>query len=565
MKSDLLLAVTQLAAERNLPASVVVSAVQDALTMAYKRDPIAGGEDVLVSLDAETGDVTIHTVRNVVEEVEDPDAEWTLEEAQKVDANAQIGDQIKTGLIEENPGRIAAQTAKQLVMQRLRDAERELVYDEYVGKEGEVVTATIQRMDPRFITLDLGRAEAVMPPTEQVQRERYRPGMRLKIYISEVRRTARGPEIVASRTHIELLRRLFETEVPEIFNGVVEIKAIAREPGARSKVAVSSNQEGVDPVGACVGLRGIRIQNVVNELMGEKIDVVEWSDNPTVLISSSLSPAQVDKVILDPEEQNATVIVPDRQLSLAIGREGQNARLAAKLTGWSIDIKSTLDGAPTTVTTEDKPDAEAVAAAPAEAPAATEEADVAAIAAETEPAAPQETEEETREGAEADIAAEVETAGEPEVAADDVASEAVARAEEIVEAAAQKSADAVSAEEELALAALEEELRALEAQEKIDQERREAELAASAASVDSEEIWQVGGAGTSDSGGGLRFAEDILEYRDMSSGRRSRRGRGGNNLSPKARRAAARKKSASANDSSGSSSSGSSSPGSSSS
>ena len=553
MKSDLLLAVTQLAAERNLPASVVVSAVQDALTMAYKRDPISGGEDVLVSLDAETGDVTIHTVRNVVEEVEDPEAEWTLEEAQKVDANAQIGDQIKTGLIEENPGRIAAQTAKQLVMQRLRDAERELVYDEYVGKEGEVVTATVQRMDPRFITLDLGRAEAVMPPTEQVQRERYRPGMRLKIYISEVRRTVRGPEIIASRTHIELLRRLFETEVPEIFNGVVEIKAIAREPGARSKVAVSSNQEGVDPVGACVGLRGIRIQNVVNELMGEKIDVVEWSDNPAVLISSSLSPAQVDKVILNADEQNATVIVPDRQLSLAIGREGQNARLAAKLTGWSIDIKSTLDGAPTAATV-DKPGGEAVAEAA--------DAEEAAIAAEAEPAVPAETREEAR----ADIAAEAEiadapetpeskTADESEVAEDGAVSEAVARAEEIVEAAAEKSADAVSAEEELALAALEEELRALEAQEKAEQERREAELAASAASVDSEEIWQVGGGGgSSDSGGGLRFAEDILEYRDMSSGRRSRRGRGGNNLSPKARRAAARKKSASTNDSPASSS-----------
>ena len=553
MKSDLLLAVTQLAAERNLPASVVVSAVQDALTMAYKRDPISGGEDVLVSLDAETGDVTIHTVRNVVEEVEDPEAEWTLEEAQKVDANAQIGDQIKTGVIEENPGRIAAQTAKQLVMQRLRDAERELVYDEYVGKEGEVVTATVQRMDPRFITLDLGRAEAVMPPTEQVQRERSRPGMRLKIYISEVRRTVRGPEIVASRTHVELLRRLFETEVPEIFNGVVEIKAIAREPGARSKVAVSSNQEGVDPVGACVGLRGIRIQNVVNELMGEKIDVVEWSDNPAVLISSSLSPAQVDKVILDVDEQNATVIVPDRQLSLAIGREGQNARLAAKLTGWSIDIKSTLDGAPTAATV-DKPGGEAVAEAA--------DAAEAAIAAEAEPAVP----EETREEAGADIAAEAKIADAPEtpeskaadeseVAQDDAASEAVARAEEIVEAAAEKSADAVSAEEQLALAALEEELLALEAQEKAEQERREAELAASAASVDSEEIWQVGGGGgSSDSGGGLRFAEDILEYRDMSSGRRSRRGRGGNNLSPKARRAAARKKSASTNDSPASSS-----------
>jgi N utilization substance protein A len=521
--------------------------------MAYKRDRIAGGEDIIVSLDAETGEVTIHTVRNVVEEVEDPDAEWTLEEAQKVDANAQIGDQIKTGVIEENPGRIAAQTAKQLVMQRLRDAERELVYDEYVGKEGEVVTATIQRMDPRFITMDLGRAEAVMPPTEQVQRERYRPGMRLKIYISEVRRSVRGPEIIASRTHIELLRRLFETEVPEIFNGVVEIKAIAREPGARSKVAVASNQEGVDPVGACVGLRGIRIQNVVNELMGEKIDVVEWSDDPAVLISSSLSPAQVDKVILDADEQNAVVIVPDRQLSLAIGREGQNARLAAKLTGWSIDIKSTLDGAPT-APAADESAAEASVTATPEAGTGAGEVEEAAIAAEAEPVALEE--------AKTDIAAEAETTEAPEIpevkaaeqpgmAADDAASKAVAEAEEIVEEAAVESADAVSAEEELALAALEEELRALEAQEKIDQERREAELAASATSVDSDEIWQVGGGGSSDSGGGLRFAEDILEYRDMSSGRRSRRGRGGNNLSPKARRAAARKKSASTKDASG--------------
>ena len=214
MKSDLLLAVTQLAAERSLPPNIVVGAVQDALTAAYKRDEVAGGEDVVVELDPETGDVTVHTVRNVVEEIEDPESEWTLEEARTHDPNAQLGDQIRTGMIESNPGRIAAQTAKQLVMQRLRDAERELVFDEYVGKEGEVVTATVQRLDPRFITLDLGRAEAIMPPTEQVQRERYRPGMRLKVYISEVRRSVRGPEIVGSRTHIELLRKLFEKEVP---------------------------------------------------------------------------------------------------------------------------------------------------------------------------------------------------------------------------------------------------------------------------------------------------------------------------------------------------------------
>jgi N utilization substance protein A len=519
MKSDLLLAVTQLAAERSLPPNIVVGAVQDALTAAYKRDELAGGEDVVVELDPETGDVTVHTVRNVVEEIEDPNSEWSLEEARTHDPNAQLGDQIRTGLIESNPGRIAAQTAKQLVMQRLRDAERELVFDEYVGKEGEVVTATVQRIDPRFITLDLGRAEAIMPPTEQVQRERYRLGMRLKVYISEVRRSVRGPEIVGSRTHIELLRKLFETEVPEIFNGVVEIKSIAREPGARSKVAVFSNQEGVDPVGACVGLRGIRIQNVVNELMGEKIDVVEYSEDPIQFISSSLSPAQVDKVTLNEEENSAAVVVPDRQLSLAIGREGQNARLAAKLTNWHIDIKSSLDEAPVPV------------AEPEEDAAASEEVGVAeavdAVATKTV---------DVPEAADVDVAAEATAEETTAVEESDVPS-AVEKAAEIID---ESAASDTSAEEELALLALEEEIRALEEQEKADQERAEKELAAAAATVNSGDIWQVGG-DDADDGGGLRFAEDIVGYRDMSSGRRNRRGRGGNNLSPKARRAQAKK------------------------
>jgi len=527
MKSDLLLAVTQLAAERSLPPNIVVSAVQDALTAAYKRDEIAGGQDVIVELDQETGDVTVHTVRNVVEEVEEPESEWTLEEARTHEPTAQLGDQIRTGMIESNPGRIAAQTAKQLVMQRLRDAERELVFDEYVGKEGEVVTATVQRIDPRFITLDLGRAEAIMPPTEQIQRERYRPGMRLKVYISEVRRSVRGPEIVGSRTHTELLRKLFETEVPEIFNGVVEIKSIAREPGARSKVAVSSNQEGVDPVGACVGLRGIRIQNIVNELMGEKIDVVEFNEDPIQFISSSLSPAQVDKVTLNEAENSAAVIVPDRQLSLAIGREGQNARLAAKLTNWHIDIKSSLDEAPVT---EEVPKvaAEATADAPVVEGEAAEAVVVDAVATDAV---------ETPETAEGEaIAAEspAEVTGESDVAE---APSAVEIAAEIID---ESAASGTSAEEELALMALEEEIKALEAQEKADAERAEQELAAAAAAVESEDIWQVGGA-DGEGGGGLRFAEDIVGYRDMSSSRRSRRGRGGANLSPKARRAQAKK------------------------
>ncbi|NQW17265.1 MAG: transcription termination/antitermination protein NusA [Chloroflexi bacterium] len=520
MKSDLLLAVTQLAAERSLPPHIVVNAVQDALTAAYRRDEIAGGEDVVVELDSETGDVTVHTVRNVVEEVEEPGSQWTLEEARTHDPDAQVGDQIRTGLIESNPGRIAAQTAKQLVMQRLRDAERELVFDEYVGKEGEVVTATIQRIDPRFITMDLGRAEAIMPPAEQVQRERYRPGMRLKVYISEVRRSVRGPEIVGSRTHTELLRKLFETEVPEIFNGVVEIKSIAREPGARSKVAVTSNQEGVDPVGACVGLRGIRIQNVVNELMGEKIDVVEYSEDPIKFISNSLSPAQVDKVTLNQDENSASVVVPDRQLSLAIGREGQNARLAAKLTNWHIDIKSSLDDVPAPVV-EPEPSVDAVVSEDA-------------VAAETVDAVATETIE-IPETVEVEVAAEI---LEADIAEPAPVNSAIEKAAELVD---ESAASDTSAEEELALLALEEEIRALEAQEKVEQERVELELAAAAAAVKSGDIWQVGAGGDGDDGGGLRFAEDIVGYRDMSSGRRSRRGRGGANLSPKARRAQAKK------------------------
>ena len=527
MKSDLLLAVTQLAAERSLPADVVLIAVQDALTMAYKRDRLSGGEDVIVTLDPETGEVAARTVRNVVEEVEDPASEWTVEEAQKVKPDAEVGDQITTGHIDANPGRIAAQTAKQLVMQRLRDAERELVYDEFVGKEGEVLTASVQRIDSRFVTLDLGRAEAIMPPAEQVMTERYRPGMRLKVYVSEVRRTVRGPEIIASRTHNELLRRLFETEVPEIFNGIVEIRSIAREAGARSKVAVHSNQDGVDPVGACVGLRGIRIQNVVNELMGEKIDVIEWRNDPTKFIANSLSPAQVDDVRLNADDQTAEVIVPDRQLSLAIGREGQNARLAAKLTGWHIDIKSSTE-----ISLQPTPAAESDEAVAVVAPPEDEEVVEAVAAPAAVEAAPEVVE---APAAEAQV----------EEAAPILEEAPVAEAEQpepvAGEAAAPQEAG-ISAEEELALLALEEELKALEEREKAEAETRERELAASAAAIDSsEDIWQVGDLPSDDDDGGLRFAEDILEYRDMTSGRRSRRGRGGTTLSPKARRAEARK------------------------
>jgi len=525
MKSDLLLAVTQLAAERNLPKHVVIGAVRDALVMAYKRDKAAGGTDISVDLDPETGDVTVRRFQNVVEVVEEPGIQVTVEEAKKTKKDARIGDQITVGYIEQNPGRIAAQTAKQLVMQRLRDAERELVYDEYAGKAGEVITAVIQRVDSRFVTIDLGRAEAIMPPSEQVNSERYRPGQRVKVYIVEVRRSVRGPEIIASRTHSELIRRLFETEVPEIFNGVVEIKAIAREPGARSKVAVFSNQEGVDPVGACVGLRGIRIQNVVNELMGEKIDVIEWSADPARFIANSLSPAQVEGVRLDAAENSATVVVPDRQLSLAIGREGQNARLSAKLTGWRIDIKSAADAG---VAAAPRPSAK-----PAVAPAATVADAAAAVEAPRvvapEPAAP------------AGGMPERPAAQKPEPAAAQPSVERPAAQKTAAPAAETKPG--LSAEEELALLSLEEELKALEAQEAANREREEQEKSKGAAEAEagSDDIWQVPELEVAEPVGQIRFAEDILDYRDMGGGKRGRKRGGSDNMSAKARRAQARK------------------------
>ncbi len=342
MKSDLLLVVTQLAAERNLPQSSVISVVKAALSSAYRRDPAAGGQDVEVDVDLEKGEVTLHTVMRIVDEVEDPGMELTVEQAAEIGHEVKSGDYIITGSLEHVPGRIAAQTAKQVVLQKLREAERDIVFDEFSDREGEILTATVQRIESQRIVVDLGKSEASMPIHEQSQYERYRPGQQLKFYLLQVGRSIRGPEILVSRTHPDLLRRLFEIEVPEIFNGVVEIKAIARDPGSRSKVAVISTQEGVDAVGACVGLRGIRIQNVVNELLGEKIDVIEWNEDMVAYISNSLSPSSVEKVIINEKDNSALVLVPDRQLSLAIGREGQNARLSARLTGWKIDIQPSV-------------------------------------------------------------------------------------------------------------------------------------------------------------------------------------------------------------------------------
>ena len=339
MKNEFITAITLLAAEKNLPKEVVFDAVEVALASAYKKDNLAQS-NVVVKINPDDGSMRVYTTRAVVEELVDDHIEMSLEEARRMRIDAKIGDVFEFEATPANAGRIAAQTAKQVVLQRLREAEREVVYEEYAGKEGDIVSGVVQRMEGRNAIIDLGKTEAVLPPPEQVRTEHYRPTQRLKVLLLEVFKAAKGPQVVVSRTHKDLLKRLFELEVPEIFKGIVEIKSIAREAGYRSKVAVYSRQEGVDPVGACVGMRGIRIQNVVNELNGERIDVVVWDPEPSRFVANALSPAQVVSVVNHDAENTAEVVVPDRQLSLAIGKEGQNARLAAKLTGWRIDIKS---------------------------------------------------------------------------------------------------------------------------------------------------------------------------------------------------------------------------------
>jgi N utilization substance protein A len=345
MKSDLVLAVTQLANERNLPMDMIMSSVEDALASAYKRDPAMAGQEIIVRIDPNAGEFSVFAAKSVVSSVDDPNTQITLTEARTIIPNAELEELVEIPIeVPSSTGRIAAQTAKQVILQRLRDAEREKVYEEYLEKEGEIVTCQIQRFESnRYIIVDINQIEAVLPPYEQIPFERLRPHQRLKVYVSEVRRTAKGPEIIVSRTNKNLLKRLLEIEVPEINNGTVEIKSIAREPGHRSKVAVVALQEGVDAVGSCVGIRGSRIQNIVKELQDEKIDVIQWHDDPAIFIANALSPAQVLRVELDADNSEALVVVPERHLSLAIGREGQNARLAARVSGWKIDIKSDVE------------------------------------------------------------------------------------------------------------------------------------------------------------------------------------------------------------------------------
>jgi N utilization substance protein A len=340
MKSEFMLAITQLSAEKNLPKEVVLSAVETALQSAYRKDNFAPNQEIAVKIDPTTGRVRVWAEKTVVEYPEDTRREISLADAVKINPEAKLEETVMVEATPRNAGRIAAQTAKQVILQRLHEAEHSAIFEEYSDKEGDIVTGVVQRIEPRQIYVDLGRAEAILPAAEQVRNERYRIGQRLRVYLLEVVRTSRGPQVVVSRSHPDLLRRLFELEVPEVLSGVVEIKAVAREAGYRSKIAVAARQEGIDPVGCCVGLRGIRIQNIMRELNGEKLDVVAWSEDTAAFIANALSPAQVVSVELDEEDGIATVVVPDRQLSLAIGKEGQNARLAAKLSGWRIDIKS---------------------------------------------------------------------------------------------------------------------------------------------------------------------------------------------------------------------------------
>ncbi|MFC1936964.1 transcription termination factor NusA, partial [Chloroflexota bacterium] len=329
-----------LSAEKDLPRDVVINAVEAALVSAYRKDSFAANQNISVKISPASGKVAVWAEKTVVETTADTRCEISPDEARRIKPDVQVGDTIMVEATPRNAGRIAAQTAKQVILQRLHEAEHTAIFKEYAGKQGDIITGVVQRIDLKQIYIDLGRTEAILPAAEQVRTERYRIGQRLKVCLLEVATTNKGPQVVVSRSHPDLLRRLFELEIPEILNGTVVIKSVAREAGFRSKVAVSARQEGIDPVGCCVGLRGIRIQNIVRELNGEKIDVVIWSADTAAFLANALSPAHVLSIQLGEEAEVATVVVPDRQLSLAIGKEGQNVRLAAKLTGWRIDIKS---------------------------------------------------------------------------------------------------------------------------------------------------------------------------------------------------------------------------------
>jgi len=339
VKNDLIDAIRQIEKDKGIDQQILLDAIEAALITAYKKY-FGSSQNVRVDINNENGEVMVYSQISVVEEVEDETCEIQLEEARKINDSFEIGDVVEKEVTPKDFGRIAAQTAKQVVVQRIREAERNVIFNEFVNRESEIVTGVIQRFSRGVIFINLGKIEALLLQSEQIQREEYNQGDRIKTYIIEVKNTTKGPQVLVSRTHPGLVKRLFELEVPEIHDGIVEVKGISREAGSRAKIAVYSSDENVDPVGACVGQRGARVQNIVEELNGEKIDIIKWNEDPREFIANSLSPSKVTKVTVEESGRSATVVVPDYQLSLAIGKEGQNARLAAKLTGWKIDIKS---------------------------------------------------------------------------------------------------------------------------------------------------------------------------------------------------------------------------------
>ncbi|MDD2978762.1 MAG: transcription termination factor NusA [Hespellia sp.] len=339
MNAELLEALNILEEEKNISKETMMEAIENSLINACKNH-FGTSDNIKVIMDHETCDYSVIAEKEVVEEVYDPAIEITLEDAQKVDSKLNMGDIVQIPVESKSFGRIATQNAKNLILQKIREEERKVVYDQYFEKEKDIVTGIVQRYIGKNISINLGKADAILTENEQVKNEVFQPTERIKLYVVEVKNTPKGPKILVSRTHPELVKRLFEAEVAEVKDGTVEIKSISREAGSRTKIAVWSNDENVDPVGACVGMNGARVNAIVNELRGEKIDIINWSDNPALLIENALSPAKVISVAADPDDKTASVIVPDYQLSLAIGKEGQNARLAARLTGYKIDIKS---------------------------------------------------------------------------------------------------------------------------------------------------------------------------------------------------------------------------------
>ena len=337
---ELIMALEDLEKEKGIKKDYVLDSIETALVTAYKRN-FNSLENVKVEMDRNTGATHVYSVKEIKEKVENPETDISLSEAQKINPDLQLGNTVDVEIVPRNFGRIAAQTAKQVIIQKLREAEREIVFNEFNDRKGEIVSGIIQKVDKNIVVMDLGKLEGVMPAKEQIPTERYHVNQKIKACILEVEKGSKGaPQVIVSRSHQDFVRKLLEFEIPEIYEGVIEIKSVSRDPGYRSKVAVYSPDPNIDPVGSCVGQKGVRIQNVINELNGEKIDVIEWNEDPSIFIASSLLPAQILAVDIKEEEKFAQVIVPDDQLSLAIGKSGQNARLAAKLTGWKIDIKS---------------------------------------------------------------------------------------------------------------------------------------------------------------------------------------------------------------------------------